>query len=390
MRTRLAVFYAVLFVVVGAALLALSYGLSAKFLVPAAAPLPIHLTPDQRSLLGLCKPPPTAKTLLARCNHLIAVTGSGPKARGDTLAKLAIGSVIGFAVLVVAASALGWVFAGRALRPVQSLTQAARRASELSLGERLALTGPDDELKELADTFDLMLERLDAAFISQKRFVANAAHELRTPLTAMRTAIEVTLSKPVRTPEQLEAMALRVTRSIELAEKTVEALLTLASSEGGPTAREPVDLATAAEDALDAVQTEIAQRRLHVDAKLEPAPTIGDRVLLERMVANLVDNAVWHNSNDGWVGIRTAARNGSAVVEIANTGPEVTAEQVPNLFEPFVRAAERLDPTAGVGLGLSIANAIAHAHDATVTACPRAGGGLELSITLPPARGDRA
>ena len=235
-----------------------------------------------------------------------------------------------------------------------------------------------------------MLERLDAAFISQKRFVANAAHELRTPLTAMRTAIEVTLSKPVRTPEQLEAMALRVTRSIEHAEKTIEALLTLASSEGGPTAREPVDLATAAEDALDAVQTEIAQRRLNVDAKLEPAPTIGDRVLLERMVANLVDNAVRHNGNDGWVGIRTAARNGSSVVEIANTGPEVTAEQVPNLFEPFVRAAERLDPTAGVGLGLSIANAIAHAHDATITACPRAGGGLELSITLPPARGDRA
>jgi signal transduction histidine kinase len=390
MRTRLAVFYAVLFLVVGAALLALSYGLSVKFLVPAAVPLPRHLTADQRSLLGLCKPPPTAKTLLARCNHLIAVTGSGPKARGDTLAKLAIASVIGFGVLVVAAAALGWVFAGRALRPVQSLTQAARRASELSLGERLALTGPDDELKELADTFDLMLERLDAAFISQKRFVANAAHELRTPLTTMRTAIEVTLSKPVRTADQLEAMAVKVTRSIELAEKTVEALLTLATSEAGPTTHEPVDLATAAEDALDAARTEIEQRRLKVDADLEPAPTVGDRVLLERLVANLVDNAVRHNSHEGWVRIRTARHNGGAVVEIANTGPNVTAQQLPTLFEPFARAAQRLDPAAGIGLGLSIASAIAHAHNATITALPRAGGGLELLVTLPPLRGDRA
>jgi signal transduction histidine kinase len=383
MRTRLAVFYAVLFSLIGAVLLALTYGLSAKFLVPTAGQPPKLLTPDERSLLGLCKPLPASRTLLAECNHLIDVVGAGSKARGDALAALGIASVIGFGVLVVLAAVLGWVVAGRALSPVRSLTQAARRASELSLGQRLAVTGPDDELKELADTFDVMLERLDAAFTSQKRFVANAAHELRTPLTAMRTAIEVTLSKPARTPEQLETMAVRVNRSVGRAERTVEALLTLATSEAGPGTRETVDLATAAEDALDAAQTAIDQRRLDVRSELEPAPTSGDRVLLERMVANLVDNAVRHNVADGWVAVRTVQRDGAAVFEIANTGPDVTPEQLPTLFEPFARAAQRLDPTDGVGLGLSIASAVACAHDATINTRPRAGGGLEVSVTLP-------
>jgi signal transduction histidine kinase len=375
MRTRLAVFYALLFLVVGAALLALTYGLSARFLVPSAPPQTKLLTPEEQSLLSLCKPLPTAEPLLARCNHLINVVGGDPKARGDTLAKLAI-----------VAPAFGWVFAGRALRPVQSLTQAARRASELSLGERLALTGPDDELKELADTFDVMLERLDAAFTSQKRFVANAAHELRTPLTAMRTAIEVTLSKPSRTPEQLEAMAMKVNRSIAHAERTVEALLTLATSEAGPVTREAVDLATAAEDALGAAQPAIDQRRLSVRADLEPAPTSGDRVLLERMVTNLVDNAVRHNVAGGCVEVRTAQQDGGALFEVANTGPDVAAERIPTLFEPFARADQRLKPADGVGLGLSIASAIAGAHDATITARPRAGGGLEVTVALPGAQ----
>ena len=197
---------------------------------------------------------------------------------------------------------------------MRSITEAARRASELRLGQRLALTGPDDEFKQLADTFDVMLERLDAAFTSQKRFVANAAHELRTPLTAMRTAIEVTLSKPTRTPEQLEAMAARVKRSVERAEATVEALLTLATSELGPTAQEAIDLATAAEDALDATHAAIDQRHITVEAALEPALARGDRVLLERMIANLVENAVRHNHPGGWIGIRTIQQADSARV----------------------------------------------------------------------------
>ena len=226
---------------------------------------------------------------------------------------------------------------------MRSITEAARRASELRLGQRLALTGPDDEFKQLADTFDVMLERLDAAFTSQKRFVANAAHELRTPLTAMRTAIEVTLSKPTRTPDQLEAMAARVKRSVERAEATVEALLTLAISEVGPTAQEAIDLATAAEDALDATHAAIDQHHITVEAALEPALARGDRVLLERMIANLVENAVRHNNPGGWIGIRTIQQADSAVFEIANTGPSIPAEQIPTLFEPFARAKQRLN-----------------------------------------------
>jgi signal transduction histidine kinase len=382
MRTRLAVFYALLFLVVGVALLAVSYTLLASVLLPATGPPP-KLTPQEQSLLGICKPLPTSASLLAQCNHLIDISGGDVKARGDTLAALREASAIGLVPLVIVAAGLGWLVAGRALRPVRSLTEAAKRASELRLGQRLALSGPDDELKELADTFDVMLERLDAAFTSQKRFVANAAHELRTPLTAMRTAIDVTLSKPTRTPEQLEAMADRVKRSVERAEATVEALLTLATSEVGPTAHESIDLATAAEDALDATHAAINQRHINVEATLEPALARGDRVLLERMIANLIENAVRHNNPGGWIGVRTMQQNGSAVFEIANTGPSVSAEQIPTLFEPFVRAKERLDSSDGVGLGLSIASAIARAHNATITARPGAGGGLEMSVMIP-------
>jgi signal transduction histidine kinase len=383
MRTRLAVFYALLFLVAGVALLALSYALLASVLLPAPGPPP-KLTPQEQALLSVCKPLPTSPSVLAQCNHLIGIVGGGAQSRGDTLAALRQASAIGLIAVTIASAGLGWLLAGRALRPMRSLTEAARRASELRLGERLALTGPDDELKELADTFDVMLERLDAAFTSQKRFVANAAHELRTPLTAMRTAIEVTLSKPTRTPEQLEAMATRIKRSVERAEATVEALLTLATSEVGPTAQEAIDLATAAEDALDAAHAAIDQRHIKVDAVLEPALARGDRVLLERMIANLVENAVRHNNPGGWIGIRTIQQADNAVFEIANTGPNVPPEQIRTLFEPFARTQQRLNHSDGLGLGLSIANAIAHAHNATITGRPRAGGGLEMSVTIPP------
>jgi signal transduction histidine kinase len=387
MRTRLAVFYSVLFLLGGVVVLALMYALVVHVLLPVPGnvnkPIP---GPDQR-LLGLCKPLPTSVSLLAQCKRVFAATGVGPlDQRASELDALRTASVIGVGVLALASVGLGWLVSGRALRPVRSITEAARQASELRLGQRLALSGPDDELKQLADTFDVMLDRLDAAFTSQKRFVANAAHELRTPLTAMRTAIEVTLSKPTRTPDQLEAMAAEVKRSVERAESTVEALLTLATSEAGPAAHEAIDLATAVEDALDDTHAAIDQRQIKVDAALDPAPARGDRVLLERMIANLVENAVRHNNPGGWIGIRTAEQADGAVFEIANTGPAVTAEEIPTLFEPFARANQRLNSHDGVGLGLSIASAIARAHNATITARPRAGGGLEMSVTLPTER----
>jgi len=381
MRTRLAVMYSVLFLLAGIALLGLTYALVVKVLLPVPTS---HGKPIPPALAPLCKPPPTSASLLAACKHAIAASGAGAfEQRESTLHALQGASVIALGVTAIAAVGLGWLASGRALRPVRSITEAAQRASELSLGQRLALTGPDDELKQLADTFDVMLERLDAAFTSQKRFVANAAHELRTPLTAMRTAIEVTLSKPTRTPEQLEAMATRVKQSVERAEATVEALLTLASSEVGPMAQEALDLATAAEDALDFAGAAIDERDITVDAELAPAPVSGDRLLLERMVSNLVENAVRHNETGGSIAIRTARHDDTGVLEIANTGPVLTAEQIPMLFEPFARAEQRLHSSDGVGLGLSIASAIARAHNATISARPRAGGGLEMTIAIP-------
>lgn len=382
-RARLALLYAVLFLLAGSALLALTYGLLASRL-PKPPPAVKQATSPQ--LLALCKQGGklAAPQVLEKCKSAFAAgaRAGSQNQRDRTLTTLLDASLIGLGVATLASAGLGWLVSGRVLRPVRSITETARRASELQLGERLALAGPDDELKELADTFDLMLERLDAAFASQKRFVANAAHELRTPLTAMRTAIEVTLTKPARSPEQLESMAARVKRSIEQAEATVEALLTLASSELGPAAHESVDLATAAEDALDAAEPAIAERRLTVESALEPARTAGDRVLLERMIANLVENAVRHNNPDGWIGIRTRNQGGAAVFEIANTGPSVPEGQIPTLFEPFARAHERINSKDGVGLGLSIANAIATAHGATITAHARADGGLEVSVVI--------
>jgi len=380
--------YSLLFLLVGIALLALTNVLVAKVLLPAPTTFNKALLRSEEPLLRVCKPLPTSEPLLGECGRLLATLGAASGSqRDDTLNALRGASLIGLGVLVIASLALGWLAAGRALAPVRSITEAARRASELRLGERLALTGPDDEFKELADTFDVMLERLDAAFTSQRRFVANAAHELRTPLTAMRTAIEVTLSKPARTPAQLEAMAARVRESVERAEATVEALLTLATSEAGPAARETVDLATAAEDALDAAHPAIGDRGIEVQATLEPARTRGDRVLLERMVANLVENAVRHNRPGGWIGVRTVQQADGALFEIANAGPSIPAEQVPTLFEPFARAEQRLNPADGVGLGLSIASAIARAHNATITARPRSGGGLEMSVAIPTGTG---
>jgi signal transduction histidine kinase len=381
LRTRLAVFYSLLFLSAGLGLMALAYTLAINVLVPTRGPRLGRLTSAEQAALRLCKPTPGSKTLLAECQHLLGLIG--PTQNGDLLAAVKVAAAIAVVLLAIGAVALGWLTAERALRPVRSITEAARHASELRLGERLALSGPDDELKQLADTFDLMLERIDAAFTSQKRFMANAAHELRTPLTAMRTAIEVTLSKPERSPEQLEEMAERVRRSVAHAEATIEALLTLATSELGATAADTVDLATAAEDAIDASRTAMAEREITVDTALDPAPARGDRVLLERMIANLVENAVRHNNPGGWIGIRTTQQAEGAIFEIANTGPHIPADQIQILFEPFARVKQRVDHSDGVGLGLSIASAIAGAHSASITARPRPGGGLELSVSIP-------
>jgi signal transduction histidine kinase len=266
---------------------------------------------------------------------------------------------------------------------VRVITATARRASEQHLGERLALTGARDELKELADTFDGMLERLDAAFATQRRFVANASHELRTPLTVMRTAIDVTLAKPSPTARQLTETAVRVRRSIDRAESMVGALLTLAVSDQGKLSTEFTDLATWAEDAIDAAAPEIEHLGLHVDAKLDPAETTGDPQLLERMIWNLVDNAVRHNEPGGWIRLRTGASGAAVYFEIANSGPFIPDDAVPSLSEPFRRMQARTGVRDGVGLGLSIARSVVTAHRATLTARSQLAGGLDIAVVIP-------
>jgi signal transduction histidine kinase len=305
------------------------------------------------------------------------------QAQQNTLAKLLGYWTLGLGVLMVASGGLGWYISGRLLRPVREMTATARRASEQHLGERLALAGPRDELRELADTFDDMLERLDAAFATQRRFVANASHELRTPLTVMRTAIDVTLAKPNPTARQLTDTAVRVRRSIDKAESMIEALLTIAVSDQGKLSTEFTDLATLTEDAIDAAAPEIERLNLNIEAKLDPAETTGDPQLLERMVANLVGNAVRHNEPGGWIRLCTGTSDAGVHLEIANSGPFVPDEAVPSLFEPFRRMEARTGVRAGVGLGLSIARSVATAHRADLTARSQPEGGLDISVVIP-------
>jgi signal transduction histidine kinase len=398
-RTRLTLIYAALFFAAGLALLALTYGLVASSLPARPPAATTGLSSQELNFLNReCKPPtpaekrkgpsPLSTSIVAECKQAGAAyeagAASGSQAqRQRALADLLEFSLVGLAVMTVASGGLGWFMSGRVLRPVRVITETARRASEQHLGERLALTGARDELMELADTFDGMLERLDEAFATQRRFVANASHELRTPLTVMRTAIDVTLAKPSPTARQLTDMAVRVRRSIDRAESMVEALLTLAVSDQGKLSTEFTDLATWAEDAIDAAAPEIERLDLRVDALLGPAETTGDPQLLERMIWNLVDNAVRHNEPGGWIRLRTGSSDAAAYLEIANSGPFIPDDAVPSLFEPFGRMAARTGVRDGVGLGLSITRSVVTAHRATVTVRSQPAGGLDISVVIP-------
>jgi signal transduction histidine kinase len=389
-RLRLTLVYSGLFLLAGAALLAVTYGLVAQSLnasLPAAASSPDGSYQAQAG--KICASTQISPEQVAICkakaqNSLKNLTeASAAFQRDQTLEHLLYYSLGALAVVAAVSAWLGWIVAGRALRPVAAITAAARTASEENLGERIALAGPDDELKELADTFDAMLGRLDAAFASQRRFVADASHELRTPLTVMRTAIDVTLAKPSRTQAQLEAMAAEVRQAVDRAEALIEALLTLARSDRGRWPREPLDVAVLAEDALDAAAPAIRACPVSIEARLCPGPALGDPVLVERLVTNLVDNAVRHNVPNGWVQVATGIRGGMAFIEVANGGTVIPEELVPSLFEPFWRLSERAGSPDGAGLGLSIVRSVAVAHHGQVTARHRAAGGLEVSVLLP-------
>jgi signal transduction histidine kinase len=303
--------------------------------------------------------------------------------RSTTLTHLLIYSLLSLAGATLLAAAAGWIVAGRILRPVHRLTAAARAASEQNLSHRIALQGPRDELRELADTFDTMLERLDRAFTSQRQFIANASHELRTPLTVMRTAMDVVLAKPDPTREELASMAAEVRQAVDHSERLIEALLMLARNDQARTLTDPLDLATVAEDALEGRTV----NGITVTRKLEEAPVTGDGVLLERLVANLLDNAERYNIAGGVVTVSTAIHDATSVLRVVNTGAVVPAELVEQLFLPFIRLEERTRHD-GFGLGLALVTSIAGIHNGTVHATAVPAGGLDITVRIP--RRDKA
>jgi signal transduction histidine kinase len=299
---------------------------------------------------------------------------------------LLITSVIALVIAAVLALGLGWLVAGRILRPVRAITATARKISASNLHQRLALDGADEEFKNLGDTLDELFARLDAAFDAQQHFVANASHELRTPLTAERTLLQVALDDPYTTSEDWRSTAREVLTANSAQVRLIEALLALASSEAGLGHRERIDLQAICRNILARPGPGAGPAGLRIKTALGSAALDGDARLIERLVANLVDNAAGHNVAGGHVRVATADTGGTAVLSVANTGPLIPASEVDRLFQPF----QRLDPGRshhnGHGLGLSIVNAIATAHGATVTARPRPEGGLSIQVTFPPPR----
>jgi signal transduction histidine kinase len=382
---RLTLVFAALFLVAGSALLGLTYGL-----VDASLPHATNHGPTKQQqlkvTLACAAVENNSKAAIDGCvrRAFVAGVGAGSSDQRDrALHSLLTYSLLGLAVTTLASGGIGWLVSRRVLAPVRSITETARRASQEHLGERLALSGPRDELRELADTFDDMLDRLDRAFAAQRQFVANASHELRTPLTAMRTAIDVTLAKTGRTQDQLEDMAVRVRRSTEQAQHMVEALLTLTVSEQGRQQAEQLDLAALAEDALEQAADGIRQAGLRVDAALAQAPISGDAHLVGRMVWNLVDNAVRHNVAAGWIRLSTGTDDGAAYLRIANSGDIIPDAAVSALAEPFHRLAGRTGDGGGFGLGLSIARSVSTAHGAMMTVTNPAAGGLDILVRMP-------
>ncbi|AZK97289.1 MULTISPECIES: sensor histidine kinase [Streptomyces] len=294
----------------------------------------------------------------------------------------------GLTVLVVGviATTMGWLVAGRLLRPLNRITSTAERIAGRTLHQRIGLDEPPGEVKRLADSFDSMLDRLDQAFAGQDRFIANAAHELKTPLAVGRTLVEVAVARRNAPPEvrQLGENLLAVN---ERHERLIDALLTLARAESAPAESHPVDLAAVAESVLTHTAADAQRRRLQVQRILAPAPALGDPVLLEQLVRNLVDNAVKYNVPDGVLSVHTGTGPLGAYIAVGNTGAVIEAHEIPVLFEPFRRLTDRVGSARGSGLGLSIVRAVARAHQGDTTAEPRAGGGLTVTATLPLPKG---
>jgi signal transduction histidine kinase len=381
-RTRLTILYGILFVFSGALLLTISSGVAVGTSSSEARPAAINPAPGS----PLDRANARIHQLQAQISQLQS-QAAGPSSENTLSHVLLTSSLIALAIMTVISAGLGWLVAGRALRPVRQMTAAAQRISEDSLHERLAVQGPEDELKELGDTIDGLLERLEIAFSAQRRFVANASHELRTPLTTMRASLDVALAKPDPAPPQTVALAGRLRAELDKIDRLLEAFLVLARAQHRALpgrAVIPLDYVVGAALADQAAAISAMNLTVQEADSLGSAWVTGSQALITRMVENVIDNAVCHNTEGGWIRIvsRTAAGRARLIVE--NGGPLLDQQQVAGLSEPFRRiGADRTGSDKGSGLGLSIVAAIAEAHGGTVDLQARSSGGLRVTINLP-------
>ena len=370
LRLRLTVVYSAVALTVGLLLLLLSFALVDRALQAGS------LSPDVQVVIP--RDGPDVFTTLGAVQDELRRDALGTLLRQGLMALLLVGA---------AGVAVSYALAGRVLRPLQEITAAAQRLSVERLDARIDLGGPQDELKQLADTFDDMLARLERSFEAQRRFVADASHELRTPLAVMRTEVDVALADPDATVDDLRASAGVVREATIRADRLVDSLLLLARSDrlqvDGLPLRERVELPEVARAALQAVAGEVEARGLQVASSFAPAAVLGDRGLLERLAGNLVENAVRHNVDGGWLRVDTATVEGRARLAVESSGPVVPDEQVPSLFEPFRRHGTARTARSGAGLGLAIVRAVAQVHGGTATAVARPGGGLTVTVDLP-------
>ncbi|HWF75501.1 MAG TPA: HAMP domain-containing sensor histidine kinase [Solirubrobacteraceae bacterium] len=377
-RFRLTATYGVVFLLTGAMLLTIGYALVRHNInghqdlaktYRNLGPLPPH--PFQ----GAFAPGSTLGKLF-RAEHAQFVS--------NALHRLVLEYVLALAVMTIISVGAGWLLAGRALRPLRDITATARRVSGHNLGERIDLEGPADELKELADTFDGMLARLDSAFASQRHFVANASHELRTPLAIMRTEVDVALADPEAGTADLRGMGEAVRETIDRCERLIEGLLTLARSEASVVRGEPADLAELAGDCLTDLRARAEEASVEVRARLGAARARGDERLLERLIANLIDNGIRYNEAGGFLSVATETSNGRALVHVRNSGAQIDPAAAATLTEPF-RRLER--GGGGFGLGLSIVSSVVAAHGGRLKVHAPPSGGLEVTVELPAAPG---
>jgi signal transduction histidine kinase len=375
-RFRLTATYGVVFLLTGAVLLTIGYALVRHNIDGPAdyAKAYRDLSPGAPPPLGGNFGPNSTLRSLFRAEHQQFVN--------DALHRLVLEYALALAAMTLISVAAGWLLAGRALRPLREITATARRVSGHNLGERIDLEGPADELKELADTFDGMLVRLDSAFASQRHFVANASHELRTPLAIMRTEVDVALFDPAAGTEELRAMGEAVRDTIDRCERLIEGLLTLARSEAAVRRDEPADLAALAGDCLTDLRARAEDANVEVRAELEPAHASGDARLLERLIANLIDNGIRYNQPGGFLAVTTSARGGRAMVRVRNSGARIEPDAAATLTEPFRRLERGGD---GFGLGLSIVSSVVAAHGGRLRIGAPDAGGLDVVVELPAA-----